>query len=173
MKLHLGCGDKRLPGFTHVDVRQMPGIDVVCDLVNGLPMFKSNSAELIYWAHGPEHILRPDTRKVFSELFRVCALGWSLRLSMPDFNCLVDGYRMGIFPYEQTIAAMFGGQEYPQNVHYQGWTMDELEKRLKEVGFVEIRNYDPFIVNPKGFFDYSYTKFADILISLNVEARKA
>jgi hypothetical protein len=68
---------------------------------------------------------------------------------------------------------MFGGQEYSQNVHYQGWTIEELERCLKEVGFNELRNYDPFKVNPRGFFDYSYTKFADILISLNIEARKA
>jgi predicted SAM-dependent methyltransferase len=172
MKLHLGCGDKRLPGFIHVDARAMPGIDVVCDLSNGLPMFRDNSTELIYWSHGLEHILRPNTKKVLSELFRVCAPGWSLRVSMPDFDCLVDGYRENKFTYEQTVAAMFGGQEYPQNVHYQGWTFEELEKRLIEAGFIEFRGYDPFKVNPKGFIDYSYTKFADVMISLNVEARK-
>ena len=46
MKLHLGCGDKYIPGFVNIDVQKSEAVDVVSDVMK-LP-YKENSIDLIY-----------------------------------------------------------------------------------------------------------------------------
>ena len=51
MKLNLGCGDERPPGFHNVDLCPGPGVDIVADL-NGAPwQFASESVEYIRAYH--------------------------------------------------------------------------------------------------------------------------
>ena len=57
MKLHIGCGEKFLPGFKHLDVRKYPHIDYVSN-ADDLSMFDDNSIEEIYACHVLEHFHR-------------------------------------------------------------------------------------------------------------------
>jgi predicted SAM-dependent methyltransferase len=50
MNLHLGCGDRRLAGFEHIDARADCNPDHIADVL-ALP-FEDNSAGLIYFSHG-------------------------------------------------------------------------------------------------------------------------
>ena len=38
-KLHIGCGDRYIPGFIHIDVRKLPHVDYVTS-ADKLDMFK-------------------------------------------------------------------------------------------------------------------------------------
>uniref|UniRef100_A0ACD5GSW4 DUF268 domain-containing protein n=1 Tax=Desertifilum tharense IPPAS B-1220 TaxID=1781255 RepID=A0ACD5GSW4_9CYAN len=76
VKLHLGCGTKRLPGFVHVDVRPDVKPDVVADITN-LTDFTDNSADLIYFCHGFEHVRPHQVDSTLAEWKRVLKPGAS------------------------------------------------------------------------------------------------
>ena len=57
--LHLGCGNKFIPGFIHIDVVDHPHIDHVTSIDN-LSIFKNDSIDLIYNCHVLEHFKRRE-----------------------------------------------------------------------------------------------------------------
>ncbi|MEL7034321.1 MAG: tetratricopeptide repeat protein [Cyanobacteria bacterium J06592_8] len=171
LKLHLGCGTKRLSGFVHVDVRASVEPDVVSDVTH-LPMFADNSVELIYFCHGLEHIRPYQIAQTLAEWKRVLKPSGILRLSLPDFAALANLYINHKVPLQSIVGAIHGGQDYPDNLHYWSWDFPSLSQILEQVGFVDIRSYDPNQVNPQGYKDFSTYTIANHKISLNIEATK-
>lgn len=58
MKLHIGCGERFLPGWKHLDARKFPHVDYVTDRLDKLDMFADNSVAEIYACHILEHFPR-------------------------------------------------------------------------------------------------------------------
>ena len=92
MKLHLGCGKRFIPGFVHVDVADFPHIEHR-HAVGSLPMFKDESATLVYACHVLEYFDRLEVVDVLREWHRVLAHGGVVRLAVPDFAALAEVYR--------------------------------------------------------------------------------
>ena len=69
MRLNLGSGNEPLPGWTNVDARDVPGIDVVAD-VTDLP-FEDASADEVLASSLLEHF--KDPYEVLDEIWRVLA----------------------------------------------------------------------------------------------------
>lgn len=69
MKIDLGCGQAKTPGFIGVDLRSLPGVDIVHDINKGLP-FADNSVEYVIASHSLEHF--EDLPFIVAEIFRVC-----------------------------------------------------------------------------------------------------
>lgn len=170
MKVHLGCGLRRLPDFVHVDARPLDGIDHVATADN-LP-FADESVELLYWCHGLEHVQRLKVKETLFELRRVLAMDGVLRLSLPDLSILAWMYANHQATIEQVVGPIHGRQDYPDNIHYCSYDLKSLTHLLTECGFHHTEAYSPYTVNPVGYDDYSYAKINDRLISINVEARK-
>lgn len=63
MKLHVGCGERFLPGWKHLDARKFPHVDYVTDKLDKLDMFADNSVEEIYACHVLEHFTRAEMRR--------------------------------------------------------------------------------------------------------------
>src|SRR5579884_1995769 len=91
MKLHLGCGNKYIPGFYHVDILPMPHVDHVGS-AERLDFIRDNSVDLIYACHILEHYGRHETRNVLSEWHRVLKPEGILRLAVPDFAAVCHMY---------------------------------------------------------------------------------
>ncbi|MHB8694019.1 MAG: class I SAM-dependent methyltransferase [Solirubrobacteraceae bacterium] len=177
MKLHLGCGDKILPGFVNVDARDLPGVDVPnCDVAD-LHMFDSGSADLVYACHVLEHVPRPSTFPVLLEWNRVLRSGGVLRLAVPDWDATVEVYRR-TRDYENLLNWIYGGREYAENVHYRQFTFHGLSTLLNEAGFKRVSRYDWTQTEHADTDDFSkaYVPHMDhengVLLSLNVECVK-
>jgi predicted SAM-dependent methyltransferase len=176
IKLHIGCGERYIPGFIHIDLADYPHIDYKSDVSN-LSMFEDSSVDLIYACHVLEHFKRYEIEKVLKEWYRVlkpCAI---LRLAVPDFEAIVNVYEK----YKDTeliISLLYGGQDYEYNYHHVALDFKYLEKLLVKVGFKKIRRYDWRKTIHKDYDDFSqaYIPHMDkdhgILVSLNVEAEK-
>ena len=169
MKLHLACGKKRLPGFTHVDIRPNIGVDVVTD-ISKMPMFKDDTADVIYLCHGLEHFGVKEVPEVLREWHRILKPGGWLYLAMPDFGAIASEYVFGMLPLKMIRAALMGGQEYPENIHYSTWDQTLLYEVLYEAGFTEAQRYDAWKFTPKGYYDYSKFVLSGTRLSLNVRA---
>jgi SAM-dependent methyltransferase len=68
MKVDLGCGLLKTTGFLGVDRFPLPGVDVVCDLDQGIP-FANDSVDYILASHSLEHVA--DLPAMIQEIFRV------------------------------------------------------------------------------------------------------
>jgi predicted SAM-dependent methyltransferase len=85
MKLNLGCGDKKLPGFVNCDSQAACNPDRLVDL-EALPWpFDDNCADEIVLSHVLEHL--GESCRVYlgiiKELYRVCAPDAIVRIAVP------------------------------------------------------------------------------------------
>ncbi|MEH6824336.1 MAG: methyltransferase domain-containing protein [Motiliproteus sp.] len=176
MKLHLGCGNRYIPGFVHIDAIDYPHIDHV-ETIDNLSFLGDDSVDLIYTCHVLEHFKRRDVVRVLQEWNRVLKPGGVLRISVPDFASLCKVYeRYG--KLELVIGALFGRQDYLYNIHYNVFDYPELTKTLEQSGFHRVAHYDWRDTEHAAIDDYSqaYVPHMDkdngIQISLNVECEK-
>lgn len=175
-KLHIGCGNRYIPGFVHIDVRKLPHVDYVTS-ADKLDMFDDNSIDLIYTCHVLEHFGRHQIEGVLKEWHRVLKVGGTLRLAVPDFEKLVQVY-LNTKDLKLILGSLVGRQDYPENVHHMVFDFTYLSDVLQKTGFTDIHCYDWRQTIHKDYDDYSQAyiphmdKEQGILISLNVEATK-
>lgn len=173
-KLHLGCGDRHIPGFLHVDIRPLPHVDVVSSLAS-LPMFADASVDLIYASHVLEHFPRHETHAVLSEWHRVLRPGGIVRLAVPDFGQLVRIY-LANGSLAEILGPLVGRQDHPHNFHYNVFDRSALTEQLEAAGFHDVREWDWRHTEHAGVDDFSQAylphmqKDTGTLISLNLEA---
>jgi len=176
MKLHLGCGSRFIPGYTHIDAVPFTHVDHVT-AVDQLGFLKSESVDLVYSAHVLEHFTRSHLPVVLKEWNRVLKKGGVLRISVPNFQSIIEIYEK-TKNLNDVIGPLFGRQDYLYNFHYNVFDMDALSNVLSEAGFSNIREYDWRLTEHANIDDYSQAYFphmekrAGILVSLNVEATK-
>ncbi len=176
LKLHLGCGKRFLPGFVHVDAVEYDHVDYV-HVVERLPMFADDSADLIYTCHVLEHFRRSEVSDVLREWHRVLRPGGILRTAVPDFERLLQVYQESS-DLSLIIGPLFGRQDYLYNIHYNVFDFATLKRELEAAGFADVRSYDWRKTEHAEVDDYSqaYLPHMDkehgLLISLNVECVK-
>lgn len=81
--IDLGCGIRKKIGFIGVDVTKLDGVDIVCDLNEGLP-FEDNTIDEVYSNFLFEHI--ENSILLFKELYRVCKNGSVIKFSVPHYQ---------------------------------------------------------------------------------------
>lgn len=182
MKINLGCWKRDLPGFTNVDICDMPHIQYKHG-VDTLPMFEDNSAELIYASHVFEYFDRQKGAEVLKEWFRVLKSGGTLRIAVPDFSKIVWLYQE-TGDIQKTLGMLYGRMEVdtPEGkqtlYHKTTYDFDSLKIMLLEAGFTNIRTYDWKKTIHKDYDDHSQAYYPHMdkengmLMSLNMEADK-
>ena len=70
MKLHLGCGTKKIKGYVNVDIREEVQPDLVDD-ISILSSVDNDSVSLIYVCHVLEHFGRHQYKKVIKRWYDV------------------------------------------------------------------------------------------------------
>ena len=176
MKLHLGCGNKRIEGFINIDCRYLPTVDVV-ENIRFLRTFKNNSVELIYASHVLEHFSRWEYKQCLRRWFEILQPGGIARIAIPDFEMICEHY-MKFRDLRKLSGLLYGGQDYEENNHFWCWDSDNIKKELFEIGFSSIKKYDWKKTEHSHIDDCSqaYLPHMDkengMLMSLNVEAVK-
>ena len=85
-KLILGCGDSpRKEGYINLDIRNLPTVDVVRDVLRGLP-FDDDSFTLVETENFMEHIPQAEVIFVMNEIWRVLAVGGTAHHHIPLVN---------------------------------------------------------------------------------------
>jgi len=86
VKLNLGCGPDIKDGYTNVDFRSLPGVDVVSDLSKFPWQFKDESASEILMLDFLEHFPYRDTEKIIHEAWRILEKDGQLIVQVPDLE---------------------------------------------------------------------------------------
>lgn len=90
-RLHWGCGTITPYGWVNSDIARNPGVDVVCDIRQGLP-FADNEFEYIASMHVLPELAYPDLDHALLELKRALRPGGVLRLGLPDMERAIRAY---------------------------------------------------------------------------------
>jgi SAM-dependent methyltransferase len=93
-RLHWGCGPLVAPGWINSDVREFPGVDICCDILNGLPL-EDDSIDYISSQHALPEIGLWEQEPALRELRRVLKPAGVFRTSLPDFDSAIAAYQEG------------------------------------------------------------------------------
>ncbi len=174
--LHIGCGRINSPEFINIDALPYAHVHVVTDNIAELSQFADASVDLVYMCHILEHIRMPRLAPVLQEMRRVLRAGGVLRLSVPDFDRLIDAYKAGGENLDVIRLSLMGGQDSDYNVHYSVFNRRGLSDLLGEAGFREVRPWDPRNCRYHDFKDKACKVISvggqSFEISLNLEAVK-
>lgn len=85
VRIDLGCGQYKQPGFVGVDIREHPNVDVVQDLEEYPWVFPDRCAELVVASHLVEHInpARGGFIRFMDEVWRILQYGGKFMISAP------------------------------------------------------------------------------------------
>ncbi len=176
VKLHLGCGTKKIEGFINIDIRECVNPDLLDD-VGQLNNVKDGSVDLIYVCHVLEHFGRYEYMKVLQRWYDTLKEGGVLRISVPDFNSVVEHYNK-YKDVTKLIGLLYGGQTYKENYHYYVWDFESISNDLKSIGFSTVKRYNWIETEHSNIDDFSQSylphmdKENGMLMSLNIEATK-
>jgi predicted SAM-dependent methyltransferase len=176
VNIHLGCGSVNHPKFINIDGLPAPHVHYI-RAIDDLSPFKDNSVDLIYACHCLEHFPYANVSKVLTEWFRVLKKDGILRLSVPDFDLLIDIYRAnGNTINTAVLQSILGGQNYKFNFHKALFNRSSLEDILINIGFKQVQAWKAGCCEFTTFDDWSDFKVLIngkyYPISLNLEAIK-
>lgn len=177
MKVHLGCGDKFIPGWVHVDVKPASHVDHVLDLRN-LYGFDAGVANEVYACHVLEHFGRHEVQGVLNEWVRIIKPGGIIRLAVPDFEAVCARYQKTA-EVSEILGLVCGGQRDDYDYHKMIFDYHSLATMCDRAGLKNIRRFDWETTAHAGIDDYSKAylphmdKNSGLLMSLNIQGEKA
>lgn len=137
LRLNLGCGHLPVDGYVNVDMREMPGVDVV-SAVDDLP-FGEGEVDEVFSAHLLEHFPEEQLRRrLLPYWFGLLRPGGTFRAVVPDGNAMLDGFAAGEIPFADLRAVLYGGQEYEGDFHHTLLTAETLGDLLRGAGFTDV-----------------------------------
>jgi predicted SAM-dependent methyltransferase len=90
-RLNWGCGSHIAPGWINSDIKDEPGVDLVCDIRQELPL-ETGSVDYAVSIHSLPELSYPEIVPVLEELRRVLKPGGTLRLALPDLRRGIEAY---------------------------------------------------------------------------------
>jgi predicted SAM-dependent methyltransferase len=140
-RLHWGCGSWRPAGWINADQKDGPGIDISCDIRDGLPL-DTGSIEYAVSIHALPEVPYPDLVPVLKELRRVLKPKGVLRLGLPDLDRTIQAYLQEkssyfLIPDEEAKSL---GAKFVVHLIWYGYTRtffthDFIEEHLLKAGF--------------------------------------
>lgn len=131
--LNVGCGHHPIESMINVDMRKLPGVDLVADAENiELP---EKSVQGIYSSHVLEHFSHEKLRrKILPNWVRLLKSEGEFRAVVPDAEAMLEAYAKGFMIFEDLRMVTFGAQEYEGDFHFNMFSRESLKDLLEEAG---------------------------------------
>lgn len=146
MKLHLGCGRKKWPGYVNCD---LSGSDMDCD-IRFLP-FDDDTAEEIAAIHVVEHFFITEIAGILAEWRRVLKPAGRLVIELPCWDKVQALVSAGA-PENMTRWALYGEPKTHKDgipaLHKWCWSRGEMAGILEHVGFTGVQEETPLFHQP-------------------------
>jgi len=139
LKLNIGCGDHRLPGYRGVDILPGLAVDFVCNLEEKIP-FEDSSVSAIYCSNVLEHI--ENLPSLMMEFHRVCVNGAIIEIIVPHCNGI------GAFqdPTHRRFYSYNSFEYFTKNKNFPSYNFQN--------GFESVEKKICFVRTPKNIYDY-------------------
>lgn len=153
-KLELGSGENPETGYVHVDIQQSPDLEILADVKN-LPIPDNFVTEEIRAVHIMEHFCHPEyaskemrksigtTVDILKEAYRTLAPGGVLKIVTPDFQKITESAAKRRVSRYWLQRWTVGGHLNEFDVHHWLWTHEDAKTWLTEVGFVDVKDWNP------------------------------
>lgn len=145
MKLHLGCGTKKLEGWVNIDSVEACGPDLLHDISEPLP-YDDMSIDEVLAEDLLEHFDKYLRFVVFYEWMRVLKVGGTVTLQVPNFKKILFKYFK--FGYDNFVDFLFGENMWESKTyighygnHKWGYSQKTLPAFVKHFG-VELVNIE-------------------------------
>uniref|UniRef100_A0A832E1X5 Class I SAM-dependent methyltransferase n=1 Tax=candidate division WWE3 bacterium TaxID=2053526 RepID=A0A832E1X5_UNCKA len=143
MKLHLGCGEIYLEGYVNIDYpssKHTVQTKSVADEHHDITKLRypEGSIEEVRLHHVFEHFSRSVALALLASWWSWLKPGGLLRVEVPDFDRMA---RVVLNPFVSSkskgkaLRHIFGAQEAPWAVHFEGWSARRLARVCTEFGF--------------------------------------
>lgn len=134
MKLDIGCGKEKRPGYVGVDFGG--DSDIQADLTKPLP-FEDGVAEALYASHSLEHFTDSEAMDLLAEMYRIAKPECVLEICVPDFPQILQAFLDAPWKERWTwhLMTIFGNQEGAGQLHRTGYDGDKLAGMVEYAGF--------------------------------------
>jgi len=143
-RLNWGCGEHTARGWLNVDVKSGPGVDLSCDIREGIPV-ESDSIDYAVSVHALQELSIPELVPALAELRRALRPGGVLRLVLPDLAKGIQAYLGGRDDYFQVdrAQARSAGGRFIVHMLWHGYsrtlfTADFVEELLIKARFQDV-----------------------------------
>jgi hypothetical protein len=134
--LHVGCGRERLDGWVNIDSQDLPGVDLVADVTQGLHF---ENCRAVFAEHFLEHLTIEQALDFLGEAHRALAPGGWLRLSTPNLEWILAAvYNPRFTPKGRMRSALEVNRGFYAWGHRFLWDRCLLDEALAACGFAEI-----------------------------------
>jgi len=139
MKLNLGCGSEKIPGYINIDVEKKCKPDLVHDFIKKPLPYKSGSVSEVLLFHTIEHIQRRYHRIILAQIWIILKPKGFFLISFPEFKKCFENWNKNKAGQKQFWeATMFGRQAYPSDHHVVPMDSTDFTQTLLEMGFENI-----------------------------------
>ncbi len=161
--LYLGCGNHRMPKFTHVEIslakNKKGPPDIIADISKKIDL-PDNHVDLIFSRGTMEHLKYAELINCFIENYRLLKIGGVVRMQLPDFDLMIKRYLNKVPPDKSAYQEMANFKNPYESMpiknhsdyfvaqvlyhdHYYIHNFDTMSRALAKCGFVNIRKAKP------------------------------
>jgi predicted SAM-dependent methyltransferase len=133
--LDVGCGDNKQANTIGVDFRVTSTVDVIAD-ARALP-FRKESLQYIFSSHIIEHFGIHETRTILAGWVRLLEKGGVIEIRCPDLRARALLFFLN--PSWSNLRKIYGGQDYPGNLHKSGFSYSLLKSLLIACGIGKVK----------------------------------
>ncbi|MEI7028202.1 glycosyltransferase [Paenibacillus sp. y28] len=144
LKIDLGCGARKQPGYIGIDHHALPGVDIVCDLNGTIPL-DDDTVDYVIASHSLEHI--DHVFNTMKELYRICRhkaivcivapyYNTSLNLANPYHKQAFNEHTPRFFTKVNSTLVPYEDYEFP---HAVVWGLGESDHSMLDIDFRCVR----------------------------------
>ncbi len=174
IRLHLGCGQQRLPGWLNVDMDRGADADLYLNFLELGKVVRPGTACEAMMIHSLNYLTLWEARDLFALMFRLFRPGGRLVIETADFeNCYrkTTTSRENFAEYLEGVRPLhaFGSDHLEARQRYFpnafSWTRWHLQRELELAGFTDIKTPTPETHHPWRDMRFEATKPATVLSS--------
>ena len=136
-RINIGCGHAPMHDCVNIDMRELPGVDIVAGVGN-LP-FDASSIDEIYSSHVLEHFPREHLARVLLPYWvSLLRSGGLLVAVAPDAEAMLSDYGTGQMSFDDLRVLTYGLQEYEGDFHFNIFSREGFETLFRDAGLTRL-----------------------------------
>jgi|GEM_PF-660204 len=136
LRLHVGCGARRLEGWVNLDLQPLPEVDLAWDVTRGLPF---PDVDAVYAEHFLEHLEAAAALRFLCDAHAALAGDGAIRLSTPNLDWVLAAHsNRGLAEAEQVRLGLGVNRSFYGWGHRFLWNRALLDRALTAAGFTDL-----------------------------------